>query len=288
MSVILEEFKTPCNLKYAILNMEAADMTDESKHIRMGLLPFGQLLVPRHIDLAGNSLYYWDDIDYSRNKVDARRALDAFIRIKTPDDILRFARRYGPLGLCKHGLPPMHRGSWYQDVITDGELSGVIYTGEWNPAGGASERGWCRPCGNEPIEQWLVYSRLALSYLNFAASFKLNEVEILTSIGKLFLVDGINEWLGDAGIRLELNWDSQEPILILTGGGIFGALGVQMLMAVTKNTLTVCSGCGKPYLRKARKPKRGERNFCRDCGSKVASKLRQRDWQLKDKGGKSK
>jgi len=115
---------------------------------------------------------------------------------------LRFARRYGPLGLCKHGLPPMHRGSWYRDVIKDGELVEVIRTDEWEPRDGASERGWCPPVSPEPINKWLEYSRLALSYLNLAASLKVDAGKRMRGLRQLFLQDGINEWLGDAGIRL--------------------------------------------------------------------------------------
>ncbi len=95
-------------------------------------------------------------------------------------------------------------------------------------------------------------------------------------LGKLLVTDMINEWLGDAGIRLELNWDSNEPILTLTGGRVFGALGIQLLSAVTTNNLAVCSGCKMPYLRKGRKPQTGRRNFCRACGDKVANRMRVR------------
>ncbi|MBC8273672.1 MAG: hypothetical protein H8E40_01695 [Chloroflexi bacterium] len=256
--------------------------TDYPYKLITGSLPFGQLSVPRHIDIVGDNLYWYDDPfdDYKRDKANDTGALNAFVRIKTPDNILRFARRLGPLGLCKHGLPPMHRGTWYRDEYENGELVGVTHTGEWNPADGASERGWCPPCGPEPIKRWLEYSSLALSYLNLAASLKIDTGKRMRGLRQLFLQDRVNEWLGDAGIRLELNWSGNEPVLTLVGGGVFGALGVQLLSAVTRNTLAVCSGCGEPYLRKARKPKPGQRNFCPDCQSNgVPNRLGQRDWQ---------
>lgn len=188
-------------------------------------------------------------------------ALNSFVRIKTPDDILQFARRYGPLGLCRHGRPPMHR-------VRNGE------------------RKWCAPCGNEPVKRWLDYAALASSYLNLAAILKVDTGKRMRGLRQLFLQDGVNEWLGDAGIRLELNWSDNEPSLTLTGGAVFGALGVQLLSAVTANNLAVCSGCGIPYLRKGRKPQAGRRNFCPDCGDKVANKLRvRRSRTLKQKGG---
>ena len=89
----------------------------------------------------------------------------------------------------------------------------------------------------------------------------------MKGIRQIFLQDGVNEWLDDAGIRLELNWSGSEPVLTLIGGGVFGALGVQLLSAVTANNLSICSGCRIPYLRKGRvKPQSGRRNFCPECG----------------------
>lgn len=131
-----------------------------------GTLPVEQLSIPRHINLAGNALYWYDDPmdDYKRDKANDTGALNAFIKVKTTDDVLRFARRYGPLGLCKHGLPHMHRGSWYRDVTTDGQLSGVTYTGEWNTAGGASERAWCKPLGKELLDRWVFCEKSYTMY----------------------------------------------------------------------------------------------------------------------------
>ncbi len=272
--------------------LNEAGMTDAngSESILTGSLPFGQLSIPHHINLAGDNLSFYDTPpDYKRDSANDSEALNAFVRIKTPNDILRFARRYGPLGLCKHGLPPFHRGTWYKDDYKDGELIGVTFTGEWLPAGGGSERGWCAPCGNEPLGKWLEYSGLALDYLNRAAVLKVDTGKRMRGMRQLFLQDGINEWLGDAGIRLELNWSSGEPILTLTGGGVFGALGVQLLSAVTNSNLAVCSGCKKPYTRKGRKPQAGRNNFCHDCGDKEANKLRMRKFRTtKPKGGKPK
>lgn len=244
-----------------------AGMTDEngSESILTGALPFGQLSVPKHIDLAGNNLYWYDDPldDYKRDSARDPGALNAFVRIKAPDDILQFARRYGPLGLCRHGCPPMHR-------VKNGEHK------------------WCPPCGSEPVKRWLDYASLASSYLNLAAVVKVDTGKRMRGLRQLFLQDGVNEWLGDAGIRLELNWSDNEPRLTLTGGGVFGALGIQLLLAITANNLAVCSGCGIPYLREGRKPQAGRHNFCPDCGDKVANKLRMREWRTqKQKGGKS-
>ena len=67
-------------------------------------------LVPAHIELRGGELV-WDAVTIS-HRADPRRMLDAFVRIKDADGVLRFARRYGPLLLCSRGehLGRDHRG----------------------------------------------------------------------------------------------------------------------------------------------------------------------------------
>jgi len=246
--------------------IDLAGMADENGNILTGSLPFGRLSVPKHIDLVGHRLYWYDDPlgDYKRDSASDMGALNAFVRIKIPDDILQFSRRYGPLGLCRHGRPPMHRGR-------------------------NLERKWCAPCGSEPVKRWFDYVGLARSYLNLASVLKIDTEKYMRGVRQLFLQDGINEWLGDAGIRLELTWSSNEPSLTLTGGSVFGALGIQLLSAVTANNLAVCSGCGIPYLRKGRMPQKGRRNFCPVCdNNKVANKLRVREWRTRQlEGGKS-
>lgn len=223
-----------------------------------GSLPFGQLHVPKHIDIAGDALYYWDDPedDYKREEANGSDALDAFIRIKTSDQVMNFARRYGPLRLCKHGLPPMHRRN-------------------------DRERRWCPPCGTEPIRRWFDYIGRAKTCLDFVAVTKSNpEVILMPGVGKMIVQDSINEWLGDASVSFELNW-KQRATLQLTGVSVFGALGVQLLSAVTSNTMAVCSGCGLPYFREGRMPQSGRHNYCPECGKGVANKLRQRERRAK-------
>lgn len=268
--------------KYGLAGMLDPNGEDD---LVVGSLPIDRLLIPKHIDLAGNALYWYDDPleDYGRDETNDKGALNAFVKIRTPSHILRFARRYGPLGLCKHGRPSMH---------TDEH----------------GERRWCAPCGWEPIQRWLHYVGLATSCLDFTATMKFDPENIQIAakhfkriasntpkdipdgkmvpakgFGKLITTDIINRWLLDAGVSLGLDWRGKEPALVLTGGGVFGALGVQLLSAVTSNTLTVCNGCGVPYLREGRKPQAGRRNFCPACSGSVAARIRQRDKRERDR-----
>ena len=257
-----------------------AGMTDKNTPdiLKTGALPFGKLSIPGHYGFDGNNLYFWDDPkdDPKRNKVYVTGALDKFIKIKKPEDIVSFAERYGPLKLCEHGFPSMHRGE-------------------------NGERQWCPPRSSEPVKRWFYYIAQAQKCLDFVAQMIVNASKItipakylkriskppkatpdhqeipVQGLVKYLVTDIVNEWLGDAGIRLELNWDSREPALLLTSNSIFGALGVQLLAVMTKSNIAVCSGCGLVYLREGRKPQAGRRNFCSDCRGTVAARIRKRE-----------
>jgi len=178
-------------------------------------------------------------------------ALDAFVRIKNSDDILRFARLYGPLGLCEHGKPPWHRSE-------DGQ------------------RHWCPP----------HEVNAARTMLSAAAEWKINpDKELGAGLHRSSLKTFVGVWLADAGIRLDLvKLDQGNPAFTFSGSGVFGAIGLQLLQAITANNLAVCSGCGKPYLREGRKPQAGRRNYCHEC-SKVAGRFRMRALRSRQAGG---
>ena len=63
---------------------------DHPDILLVGSLPISQLSIPKHIALAGNDLCWYDDPldDYRRESACDTGALNAFIRIKTPGDIL--------------------------------------------------------------------------------------------------------------------------------------------------------------------------------------------------------
>lgn len=249
-----------------------AGMTDANggTTILTGALPFAPLRIPWYIALAGDALFWSDNASRITTASD-KGALNAFIKIKTEDDILHFARRYGPLGLCEHGLPPMHERD-------DGE------------------RHWCPPYkeddklrwGKEPLKRWYDYVEVAKKLLSATADWNISpSAELGAGLHKFAFRFFVADWLSSAGIRLDLQWNQGKYNLVLTGGGVFGALGVQLLSAVTTNNLTICSGCGKLYLREGRKPQEGRRNFCPKCGDTVASKLRVRDTRIRKKEEKN-
>jgi len=220
--------------------------------LRVGTLPLDTIPVPECIELersqGGTYYLHWTDHrDSGWTRVSSPGALDEFVRIRTPQDALLFARSYGTL----------HR--------IDAMLC---------PEGGVS--------GREPIAEWISKKDKVVQCLNVMATLRNTDPnskkQRLTRryLQAVTMLD-INEWLRDAGVRMELNWSGDNPILVMKCDSILGVLGVQLLAVVTHTSLTICSGCGLPYLREKRLPQAGKRNFCPSCGDRIAARLRQRD-----------
>src|SRR5581483_2818562 len=92
-----------------------------------------------------------------------------------------------------------------------------------------------------------------------------------------FVEDLVKYWLEIGDVGLQFTWpDSGEPEFRIAGG-TFGLIAFQLMAMLTRSQdIATCSGCGQPYLRQGRRPKFGQRNYCPDCGVRVANRDRQR------------
>ena len=227
-------------------------MTDSNGQFGRGPMPIERLRVPSRIVLQGRVLSYWeDDRDPEPFRwAEPRGILRAFVRIETPEQVLRFAQKYGPLWLCPHGMPP-----------------------HADPETGL----WCPPCGQEPVDRWLGYADRARALLKVAAAMAQGGGH---GDARRLLQDGLNRWLETSSVRPRLDWTGRFPVFQLAGGGALGAIGAELLYTVTaSHGLAVCSGCGAVYLRTGRRPKTGQRNWCDDCRTSVANRERQARWR---------
>jgi hypothetical protein len=74
----------------------------------------------------------------------------------------------------------------------------------------------------------------------------------------------VDEWLGLAGVRLSPGPPGRSHLLV-SGGGLFGALVSQIAFAVSGTQgVAICSGCSSPYT-PSRRPLRDRRRYCRRC-----------------------
>jgi hypothetical protein len=220
----------------------------------------------------------------------SRGLLEAFIRLDgAPDDaVLRFAKRWGPLGLCEHGFPASHPGDYWPtrpvefhpcpDRPTIGEHHRCI------------RRGYHEDARWEPITEWRQWTKLAKATLEFVVSLQQPKVPPIEMWGAMCALEGsptgsgfpgwprtrenaqaylammIGYWLRAANLQLSVEIGQRAGI---TWGSlenpVFGAIAMQLaLVASGKWGLAICSGCGTSYA-PSRQPREKTRHYCLAC-----------------------
>ena len=286
------------------------------------LFPLTEPHVPGAISIKGSDLvYHWSDpfVVHETNEpisvADTKGALAAFIKVgEEPDRVLRFARKYGVLGLCEHGKPVNHN-----PPSEDG-------SGGCNPAGDLLSGRF------ESLERWFHFVRQARTLIDIAATLRTGSIppkerwetifedsiakgtytpwvtEPVPSLNKLWFglaTDAtpkrdpeqyaqarnwlavamvVNEWMRMGAVRPWMTY-SESGVDLRMLSNTFGALAMQLAAAVSSlHGIAKCSGCGQAYPRKAA-IQRGRRNFCGNCGKRESAKLRQRDLKLRRRNG---
>jgi hypothetical protein len=272
---------------------QLAGLSDDAGKLRSPLQA-RQYPPPDSIKLSGGMLVWRVDevfmFDNVRDGLQKKKQQDPellfkFIKLThaSPTEILKFATRWGPLGICKHGLP---------------------YTHVPPPMSEIPEEYWCTPMRNrngdfyEPISAWHYYSRQARSMINIAANLhqdkpgELDDWNAIYDLGpsgngrgqglylnddKHFIALRINFWLELGNVRPKFQW-RQNDIVVSYDSHLFGALASQLLMLVSRTKgLGVCSSCGNPFIPSKRRPKTNQRNYCATCKKRGAWRDAQRD-----------
>ena len=273
---------------------ELAGMTDEDGVLVDAFLRPPAGFPPAYAELGGDRLYYKPGPSYPEDSaINPKGILDAFVRIRDGKDIVRFARRYGVLGICEHGRPAAHSRAC-------------------DPLGREEYRWW------DPIDRWLAYVAQARAILDIAAKLyrekpvKPADWQPLDELVSWLYPEGFSHeiqdhptwnnprfqrahvsvavaaWVDLADARPRLTWRDEKPSILLRPDRrvwTFGVLAVQLMMAVGRaHAIALCDGCGQPYLRLNRAPQRGRPNYCPECRGKVAAMLRKRAQRARKKG----
>jgi len=288
---------------------------------RRGLLerPFdlGRLLVPTRVNVEGDRLVWAvpvahdefgiDYTDFSGYKQVTPQAglLTQFVQLADApaEQIAQYARRWGMLGLCEHGVPAGHGRSADGRTHFGCPLQGQAWV---STDAGFELTAW------EPLELWRRYAREAAVLLSIAATLHRGEpapVENWRALSSLAShVDGwywavertgrsnfvrvqqgilqiqLNDWLALGGVRPYFDWGvaegqpEQPPTVRIGAESLFGALALYLVAAVASaDGFVMCAGCKRPYPSAKRQPSAGRRNFCPDCRQAgVPNRLAQR------------
>lgn len=222
-----------------------------------------------------------------RKFADVPELLRPFVELEgeAPDAYLAFARRYGLLNLCRHGLPACHQPIAFSSP--------------------AQARRYSFPCfplilesgGLEPLSTWRRFSRAARAFLSIAAKLAVGQpgdrddwralywvshaagnghpVQVCgrDPAGERVLLAG--EWASLAGelerwcrlgnVRPVLTAAAEGRDLDIEPVGLFPAIAERLVFAVAEyGVISPCGECGRPIVT-ATKPRSDRPILCEPC-----------------------
>jgi hypothetical protein len=280
--------------------------------------PYMQLLSglfaePSHIESGPWIRWSLRQADPAQLSPQADGCLPRFVRLAhaTDDEILRFAQRWGPLGICwRHGHPSTHLYSRFcepRGMTTDASQFNLMSSDE-------SGFAW------EPVAAWRRYAAQAKAVLSIRASMcegsRINasdyieldkahggDIEARTLDKDEYLAGRnvrvcVEKWLRAGHVEMKFRYDAETdsfsarlvvtPSVIagrLGFGFLFGTLAIQLAAVLTSpRGVFRCDNpvCLTPYTpdpnKHERRPKRGPRrqlHFCPACreGDLVSKRL---------------
>jgi hypothetical protein len=260
-------------------------------------LQAGLLFAPGEVHLDGENLVW--SLQGARYKPTRSGMLDDFIRLCDADDfpeaVLSFARRWGLLGICDHGLPCSHNQGLSGPPCLPMLVTPLPREGDF--------RFW------EPINVWWAWSRRMKALLSIAgtlnrgkrASFEdwntvkdtrdtgLGETEAEPYVRDLpkarrelaWEVDG---WISIGQVRPRISWHRTPQAwrfsldAVATGPNLFGLLALYVATEVTGTGkgIAICSSCTNAY-RPERWLNPKNRNYCPKCRGDSGKQAARRD-----------
>jgi hypothetical protein len=242
---------------------------------------------PGQVDIRGDRLvwdYYAKDGVTLGPEVQLKEGLlEQFVGLAdAPAERIRdFAARWGVLLICEHRLPISHNPPPLIEYDGEGlrcELLG-LFDGPRQP--------W------ELLEVWRQFSGQAFALMKIANRLMLGQVgrpedwKIVyartgqtapwwrqsVDVEKWTVAEVVNEWLILGNVRPRVEWPMrpdrykrERPYVKLGGSHLFGALAVQLALAVGQTEgMAICTHCRNQYIPSCRSAKARQRNFCPDC-----------------------
>ena len=231
-------------------DIRLADQTDD---------PFLQEVSPEHASKENLPAIVWDHTGPNGQFPDTgardQKVLDEFVKLVgcPAERVLGFARAYGPLHVCEHGLPAWHNPGWWRK----GKLVG-----------------YCRETQVEPLHVWWDLAGQAKAVLGIAASVHRGNTISETDWRAALAWTGrrdipwwnqssradarvlelcVQRWLQLGSVHPTFHWNRGEPQIQLSGWGVMGAIGRQLAFAVARvGGLELCYNCKEWYQPKRR------------------------------------
>jgi hypothetical protein len=250
-------------------------------------LQTGFSYVPVEIEVVDNAVVWSADCKSVRYGVGL---LTDFVELydSSDDEIVRYARQWGVLGICKHGLPASH--NHYPFGVQEGVRGCTPLK---------SDRGefWHR----DPIDGWRDISRKLKAALDIGA--QLNQENPGTEDDWSVIVDidmddppwrsvhkartrlswYLDQLLSLGQVRPDVRWDAgrvqwQLRLAAHSVPNLFGLVSLSLVQSICRRDLVICSSCCKAYT-PPRRPNQSRRNYCENCGLSEAQKDASREYR---------
>lgn len=204
---------------------------------------------------------------------DADGVLNDFVKLAeaSNEEILNFARKWGPLWLCmKH--EECLWSPFSARTLRDGEKDCCL----WFPMEPASVY---RRCGRQvktmlDAASFLMANKPVPSWLWRAIGGSGKESESSIPYQRLSLAFQVTKLLKQSQIRFSFWWDeaaARPSLEIAVGWGCLPKVCIELAQCLSgAKQLCVCDRCGKAYVRYDRKPQAGRNNYCPECRTKNA------------------
>ncbi len=249
-------------------------------------VPMDRLVVPAEVTLNGEWLEfsYYSGTARARRIRPSRNLLTEFLKVRdSTDSILRYARRWGPLGFCAHDLPLdrclecLGPGTLERRRESLATWRRIIRHVQWLLDTGAHLRTRDLDAREEefigppPIES-IRFPPVGAVAKTYPQIRRWSE----------FLNGYLVRDMEDSNLTLTLSLAERRPRLVVGFRSLFGALVLQVALAITQSRgLTTCSSCGDPFF-----PQRNWK-YCngKGCGRRAAMRAASKRyyWEKKRK-----
>jgi hypothetical protein len=242
---------------------QLSDLADEAR------FPSAGWVIPAYVVLDGAYVRASASLAANATRVfPDRTLLGRFVLLEHASDesVLRFAKRWGLLGFCRHGLLSTHTlaHSSRPRRCSRRVRDGLVF---------------------EPLASWRAHAGMARATLSLAAALyaqpqKTGDPDDWALVGvDNWRVGGLennlsailNRWLDLGGVVPRFTWLNPEqtgpgvPRIVLEGDGLFGGLAAMLLLAVARSERVVpCSEPGCSTL--AERSRRGATPYCATHG----------------------
>lgn len=205
-----------------------------------------------------------------------------------PERVLRFARIYGNLNICKH---PHETAYFAAQCCNDCGPCADFYEaqeGHWSSHGNDMEQvSTCLECQSsaprEAIAQWERLARQARAALAIGACLRVDR-QVTAELFQDFLPGGpppifsglrrglllfVSQWLTHGRVEIALcemgDDGGTRHAMRLLPHSVIGLLALQLGAALSSPTLACCVECNEPLLDRKQRPRAGSRILCENC-----------------------